>query len=123
MPSTRFAVGSAIPAELDWSARNACGELDYVDISDVRGVEEIGLIRQGTQYLCEIQMPSNVISIPRGNEAEEIGLITVDHLKTALSKGDYSFLQTIRHPYTPEQQVRYVEIVSQVRRRYFVPTA
>ena len=109
----------------------ACGTVNYMCRTDKRAGGELGLFTPELQFTYEMELPQGIIPRPGDNEAEEIKLMTVDELRSALAAGNFTpangcivldFL--IRHGViTYEQEKDYIEIVSRLHRPLAFPTA
>lgn len=68
----------------------ACGTVNYVGQTDEKGGGELGLFTPEVQYTYEMELPKDMTPRPGDNEAEEITLLSVEQIRDALAKGDFT---------------------------------
>ena len=122
---------ASFPEELVVSSAKACGTVNYVCRTDERSRGEHGLFTPEVQFTYEMKLPRDVVPTPGDNEAEEITLLSIEQLKTALGNGDFTpangcivldfFIR--RGLMTYENEKNYVEIASRLHRSLAFPTA
>ena len=117
--------------ELVRSNAKACGTVNYVCRTDERSRGELGLFTPEVQFTYEMKLPKEVIPTPGDNEAEEIRLLSIEQLRTALGNGEFTpangcvvldfFIR--RGLMTYEQEKDYIEIASRLHRSLAFPSA
>lgn len=113
------------------SKAKACGTVNYMCRTDERGGGELGLFTPEVQFTYEMELPRDITPQAGDNEAEEITLMSVDRLKSALAAGEFTPANGcivldffIRHGIiTYEQEKDYIEIASRLHRPLAFPTA
>jgi 8-oxo-dGTP pyrophosphatase MutT (NUDIX family) len=63
----------------------ACGTINYMSITDERSKGEPGLLCPEVQFCYEMKIPPEVIPVPGDHESQEIILLNIEQLKTALA--------------------------------------
>lgn len=109
----------------------AVGAVSYVGISDERGGGELGLLCPEVQFIYEMKLPDDVVPVPGENEVEEIKLFSVEELKDALGRGEFTPANGciildffVRHGIiTFETEPNYIEIAVRLHRRHDLLTA
>ncbi len=122
---------ASFPNELIGTRVVACGTVNYVCRTDERGGGELGLFTPEVQYTYEMELPKDVIPRPGDNEAEEIMLLSIEKIRDALAKGEFTPANGcivldffIRHGIiTYENEKDYIEIASRLHRTHAFPTA
>ena len=117
--------------ELIRTRAKACGTVNYVFRTDERAGGELGLFTPEVQFTYEMELPKDAIPTPGDNEAEEITLMSIEQIKTALEKGEFTPAHGcivldffIRHGIlTYENEKDYIEIASRLHRTHAFPTA
>ncbi|PGH09693.1 hypothetical protein AJ80_07644 [Polytolypa hystricis UAMH7299] len=109
----------------------AAGTVNFVHVTDERYGGESGLPCPEIDFVYDMQLPEGVIPVPNDGEVEEMVLLSVEEVKSALAMGKfppangYVILDFfVRHGIlTWENERDYVEIVSRLRRRLDFQTA
>jgi 8-oxo-dGTP pyrophosphatase MutT (NUDIX family) len=122
---------ASFPEELVRAHAKACGTVNYVCLTDHRAGGEVGLMCPEVQFTYEIQLPEDITPVPGDGEAESIILFTIDELKSALAKGDFTPANGcivldffVRHGIiTYENEKDYIDIASRLHRVLEFPTA
>lgn len=122
---------ASFPEELTRTKAKACGTVNYVCRTDERGGGELGLFTPEVQFTYEMELPKDVVPTPGDNEAEEIMLMGIEQIKSALEKGEFTPANGcivldffIRHGIINfENEKDYIEISSRLHRNHAFPTA
>ncbi len=109
----------------------ATGTINYIALTDERGGGVLGLLSPEIQFTYEMKIPKEIIPKLGDNEAESITLFTIDELKAALSKGEFTPANGcivldffIRHGILIfESEKDYIEIASRLHRVHDFQTA
>ena len=122
---------ASFPEELIREKAIAVGTVNYLSISDERRGGEVGLLCPEVQFTYEMKIPEDIIPKPGDNEAEEIMLLSIDDLKVALGKGEFTPANGcivldffVRHGILNfENEKDYIEIASRLHRIHDFHTA
>lgn len=122
---------ASFPEDLTRTKAKACGTVNYVCRTDERGGGELGLFTPEVQFTYEMELPKDVVPTPGDNEAEEITLMRIEQIKSALGKGEFTPANGcivldffIRHGIINfENEKDYIEISSRLHRTHAFPTA
>lgn len=68
----------------------AAGAISYLCLTDERSKGEKGLLCPEIQFTYEMQIPADLIPVLGDGQAEEIILLSVNELKDALAKGEFT---------------------------------
>ena len=112
--------------DLTRSKATAVGTISYLCLTDERRKGEKGLLCPEIQFLYEMKIPPHLIPVPGNGEVEEITLLSINQLKDALARGEFTPANGevvldffIRHGIlTFENEPDYTTIVSRLHRSY-----
>ncbi|RYP35537.1 hypothetical protein DL767_003791 [Monosporascus sp. MG133] len=118
-----------MPGHMVRARARLTGTVTYVYITDERTGGERGQIYPETQWVYEIELPSDFTPTPKDGEAEGFRLMTVDEVREELARGSFKpncalvtldFL--VRHGIlTRENEPNYDEIVRRMHRKVSFP--
>lgn len=102
------------------------GTISYLCLTDERSKGEKGLLCPEIQFTYEMKIPDDLVPVAGDGEAEEIILLSIDDLKTALANGEFTPANGevvldffIRHGIlTFENEPNYARIVARLHRSH-----
>jgi isopentenyldiphosphate isomerase len=124
---------ASLPANLIAESAKAVGIIRYVTASDATSARESepGLIRAEVQYVYDMKVGLDVTPTPFDGEVSEFRLYTVEEVKRALGKGEFTPANAclildffVRHGIVRfENEVDYTRILTRLRRPLGIYTA
>lgn len=80
---------ASLPSATVRSAAKLTGTVTYIFITDEEQVGEEGLVYPECQWVYELELPGDVVPLPKDGEVEEFMLVDVEEVRGQLGRGEY----------------------------------
>lgn len=80
---------ASLPSSLVRNSASPAGTITYVYVTDERAGGESGLIYPECQWVYDLEIPGDVVPVPKDGEAESFSLYTIGEIRSLLEEGRF----------------------------------
>ncbi|CAI4220220.1 unnamed protein product [Parascedosporium putredinis] len=80
---------ASLPSSLVRNSASLAGTITYVYVTDERAGGESGLIYPECQWVYDLEIPGDVIPVPKDGEAESFSLYSIGEIRSLLEEGRF----------------------------------